>query len=203
MNAIIWFRRAVWVLIVLLGGYLAWATLDRMLDPQGTTGSRLAGVQIGGPFTAMTTEGKTITQRDMIGRPHAVFFGFTHCPDVCPTTLYEAGLWLQKLGPEGDKFDVYFVTVDPQRDDAKTLGQYLTAFDKRITGITGSQAQIDDLVKKWRVFAQREETDDGYLINHTASTFLMQSDGSFFGTIAYGEDIDTAVAKLKRLAGAS
>lgn len=204
MRGIIWFRRIIWVLIVVLGGYLGWTTLDRMFNPQGAGTSRLAGVQIGGPFTAVTTKGEVITQKDMLGRPHAIFFGFTHCPDVCPTTLYEAGLWLDRLGPEGDAFDVYFVTVDPERDDAETLGQYLSAFDERITGITGSPDQIDELVKQWRVFVQKEEPDeDGYLVNHTASTYLMQGDGSFFGTIAYGEDIDTAVQKLKRLNNAS
>ena len=136
----------------------------------------------------------------MKGNPHLVFFGFTHCPDVCPTTLYETTQWIQKLGPDGEKLRAWFVTVDPERDTPEVLSQYISAFDKRIEGVTGSPEQIADIVQKWRVFAQKQDTSDGdYTMNHTASTFLMKSDGTFFGTIAYQENTDTAVKKLQRL----
>ena len=190
-------RYGIWAVIFVLAGFLAYSTIGTFLGKD----NKIAGlVSIGGPFTALDTNGKTITQEDMKGRHHALFFGFTNCPDVCPTTLYEAGEWLKSLGPDGDNLDVYFVTVDPQHDTPEMLSQYLSAFDKRIKGITGSEAQIADLVKKWRVFAEKVDAGDGdYTMNHTATTFLMKPNGDFFGTIAYGEQMDVVKQKLERL----
>lgn len=190
-------RYGIWAVIFVLAGFLAFSTIGNFLGKD----NRVAGVvSVGGPFTALNTSGEKITQDDLKGRPHALFFGFTNCPDVCPTTLYEAGEWLKALGPNGDKLDVYFVTVDPTHDTPEMLGTYLTAFDNRIKGITGSEAQIADIVKKWRVFAEKVDAGDGdYTMNHTATTFLMKADGEFFGTIAYGEQMETAQKKLERL----
>lgn len=189
-----------WVAVFLLGAYLAYATMMWMLRGGGTTGGSYGTADIGGPFEAVRTDGTPITQADMKGKPHMVFFGFTHCPDVCPTTLYETSQWLSTLGEDGDRVSAYFVTVDPQRDTAETLGEYLTAFDPRITGITGSNEQIAKLIGEWRVFARKGPVEDGeYNVDHTATTYLMNADGSFFGTIAYGENSETAVRKLKRL----
>ncbi|PCH47317.1 MAG: SCO family protein [Hyphomicrobiales bacterium] len=193
------FRYLLWAAILILGAFLAWSTLDWTFRDISSAPSRKVGADIGGPFTAQLVDGSRFTQADMMGRPHMVFFGFTHCPEVCPTTLYEAGQWLNELGDDGNKIDVYFVTVDPQRDTPQVLGQYLTAFDKRINGITGSPEQIATLVKAWRVYSERVETDDDYTMNHTATTYLMTAKGQFFGTIAYGESAATAVQKLKRL----
>lgn len=192
------FRYGLWAAVFLLGAFLAYATMTWTLDRQN--GNAVASVDIGGPFDALSTDGQPFTQANMKGRPHAVFFGFTHCPDVCPTALYEAGEWLKGLGTDGDKIDIYFVTVDPERDTPQQLADYLSAFDKRIKGITGSTEQVAELTQKWRVFAQKVPLeDDDYTMNHTATTFLMKSDGSFFGTIAYGENVDTAKRKLERL----
>lgn len=190
-------RYGIWAVIFVLAGFLAYSTIGTFLGKD----NKIAGlVSIGGPFTALDTNGKTITQEDMKGRHHALFFGFTNCPDVCPTTLYEAGEWLKSLGPDGDNLDIYFVTVDPQHDTPEMLSQYLSAFDKRIKGITGSETQIADLVKKWRVFAEKVDAGDGdYTMNHTATTFLMKPNGDFFGTIAYGEQMDVVKQKLERL----
>lgn len=193
------FRVVLWLLVAGLGSYLAWATLN-----ESTTGKRdpirsLATAGIGGPFIAVTAKGDPITREKMLGRPHVIFFGFTNCPDICPTTLYEAGLWLNALGADGDKVDIYFVTVDPQQDTVEILGDYLGAFDPRIQGITGTPEQIAQLAKSWRVFYQKKKTDSGYTVDHTATTYLMKPNGDFFGTIAYGENNDTAVQKLKRL----
>ena len=190
-------RYGIWAAIFVLASFLAYSTIGNFLKKD----NKVAGlVSVGGPFTALDASGKTITQEDLKGRHHALFFGFTNCPDVCPTTLYEAGEWLKSLGADGDNLDVYFVTVDPQHDTPEMLSQYLTAFDKRIKGITGSEEQIADLVKKWRVFAEKVDGDDGeYTMNHTATTFLMKPNGDFFGTIAYGEQMDVAKQKLERL----
>ncbi|MGI9354260.1 MAG: SCO family protein [Rhizobiaceae bacterium] len=193
------FRYILWVAVFLLGTFLAYQTAMWTLN-RNSGGVSFGTANIGGPFEAVRADGSLVTQTDMIGKPHMVFFGFTHCPDVCPTTLYEAGQWMEKLGPDGERVSAWFVTVDPERDTPEILSQYLSAFDTRIDGITGSPEQIAGMVKQWRVFAQKQDTGEGdYTMNHTASTFLMKSDGTFFGTIAYGENAETAVKKLQRL----
>ena len=193
------FRYGLWAAIFVLGAFLAYSTVNWTMTNSGTNGST-GRADIGGPFSALRTDGKPITHADLKGRPHALFFGFTHCPDVCPTTLYEGSQWLKELGDDGDKVDIYFVTVDPERDTVEVLSDYLSAFDPRIKGITGSPEQIAQLVKKWRVFAQKVALeDDDYTMNHTATTFLMNSKGEFVRTIAYGEDSNVAVEKLRKL----
>ncbi len=196
------FRFALWTAIFVLGAFLSYATLEWTL--KGQSDNLVAGTgiaDIGGEFTAVRADGTTITQDDIIGRPHVLFFGFTNCPDICPTTLAEAGQWLQSIGSDGDKLDVYFVSVDPERDTPEVLKQYMSAFDKRITAITGSVDQIEKLAKAWRVFVEKDTSGDpeAYNVNHTATTFLMKADGGFFGTIDYAEDAEVAKAKLKRL----
>ena len=193
-------RIALWGMVVLLGGFLAWATLTWTVNGTTSMPSGFTVSGIGGPFTAQRADGGPITRDDMLGRPHMVFFGFTHCPDVCPTTLYEAGQLLDRLGPDGDKVDVYFVTVDPERDTAPLLADYLRAFDPRITGITGTPEQIADLAKQWRVFVRKGEVRDGeYNVDHTATTFLMTPEGDLASTVSYGENPDTALKKLRKL----
>ncbi len=192
-------RYTLWAAVFVLGAFLAYQTTLWTLDR--TNGGGSAGIaQIGGPFEAVKADGTEVTQADLKGNPHLVFFGFTHCPDVCPTTLYETSQWIEKLGKDGENLKAWFVSIDPERDTPETLSQYISPFANRIEGITGSPEQIADIVKKWRVFAQKQDTGDGdYTMNHTASTFLMKSDGTFFGTIAYQENTDTALRKLQRL----
>ena len=205
------FRIATWACVFLMAGLLAFLTLDNAfngpLAERRANGSStpLQGAlpQIGGSFEAVRTDGTTITQQDILGRPHAMFFGFTHCPDVCPTTLYEASQWLDALGPAAEEIDVYFVSVDPARDTPEVLKDYITSFGDEITGITGTEAQIAEMAKKYRIFYERIDDEDGdYTVNHSASTLLFAPDGTLFGTIAYGEQSETAVAKMRRLAEA-
>lgn len=159
--------------------------------------SRIIGAaDVGGSFTATTHEGKPITQTNMLGRPHAVFFGFTHCPDICPTTLAEASAWLDAMDEQGNDLAFYFATIDPGRDDAESLADYLSVFDQRITGITGTKEQMAEMARAWRVYYRRVELEDGYTMDHTTKLFLMNSDGSFYGTIDYGVDAQTAIAQL-------
>lgn len=144
--------------------------------------------------------GKPVTERDPEGKPYAMFFGFTHCPEVCPTTLWEASGWIGKLGPDADRFGFYFVTVDPERDTPEMLREYIAAFDPHITGLTGTPEQIEQIKSAYRVFARKVPLGDGeYSMDHTASVYLMHGDGSFAGTIAYQEDSETALAKLRKL----
>ena len=193
------FRYVLWAAIFVLGAFLAYSTVNWTMQGSGNSGSNMRA-DIGGPFSAVRSDGVPITHADLQGRPHVLFFGFTHCPDVCPTTLYEGSQWLEALGEDGDKVDIYFVTVDPERDTVEVLNDYLSSFDERIKGITGSQEQINQLVKKWWVYAEKVPTeDDDYTMNHTATTFLMDSKGEFVSTIAYGEDNKVVIEKLRKL----
>ncbi len=155
---------------------------------------------IGGPFSLTDQHGKTVTDESLKGHPSAIFFGYTFCPDVCPTTLLEMTSLLKKLGPDADTLKVYFVTVDPERDTQAVLADYLQAFDPRIEGLTGSREAIDQALKAYRVFSRKVEQEGGdYLMDHTANVYLLDSDATFTSTIDYQEDEETSLAKLKRL----
>ena len=164
-------------------------------------GIQIANVTFGAPFSLLDQYGAPITEAALDGSPVALFFGFTHCPEVCPTTLYEMTSWLDALGPDGDKIKAFFVTIDPERDTPEILGDYLSSFEDRITGITGDKAAIDELAKAWRVYHKKIPLDDGdYTMDHTASIFLVKPNGDLQGTIAFGESGESASAKLRRLA---
>ncbi len=159
---------------------------------------------IGGPFSLVDHRGVAVTERHYLGKPTLVFFGFTHCPDVCPTTLLELTNRLNALGPDSSRLNVLFVTVDPERDTPKALNSYLSAFHPGITGLTGETAAIDATVAAYRVYAKRVPLDGGdYTMDHTATVFTMDARGQFAGTISYQEAEDTALAKIKRLLSTS
>ena len=165
--------------------------------------ARNASEPYGGPFALTDQKGAEITQAALRGHPSAVFFGFTHCPEVCPTTLLELSGWLKTMGDEGKTIRAFFVSVDPERDLPADMDAYVSNFSDRITGITGDPAKVAAMVKSFGIYARKVDTGDGdYTMDHTASILLLDSKGAFFGTIAYGENPDTAVAKLKRLAAA-
>ena len=160
-----------------------------------------AGKAFGGPFTLVDHAGGEITEKAFRGQPTAVFFGFTHCPEVCPTTLFELDGWLTALGDDGKDIDAYFVTVDPERDTPDVLGAYVSNVSDRIVGITGEPEKVAAMTKSFGIFSRKVELEGGdYTMDHTASMLLLDRSGDFAGTIAYGENPETAVAKLKRLA---
>ncbi len=156
-------------------------------------------VNIGGPFKLRTHDGKVLSDRDLLGRPYAVFFGFTNCPDVCPTTMMELANAMETLGPDADKMSYLFVSVDPEQDTAEHLSVYVQNFDKRLVGLIGTAEEIADVARKFRVFYEKVKTKEGYTINHTATTYLMDRRGKFFGTISYQENPKTRIEKLRRL----
>lgn len=157
---------------------------------------------IGGPFSLIDHRGQRVTDQTFAGRPLMVFFGFTHCPDVCPTALFEMTQRLQRLGAEGERLQAAFVTVDPERDTVDQLALYLGSFDPRIVGLTGSRAEVDAAVTAFRVIARRVPLPDGgYTMDHSASIHLMDSAGRFVGTIDHHESEENALAKMRRLAG--
>ncbi len=155
----------------------------------------------GGPLNLVTMDGTPFTENDLRAAPAAIFFGFTHCPDVCPTTLYELDGWLKKLGPEAGDIKAYFITVDPERDTQEIMKTYVGNVSDRIIGLTGTPQNIADVVKSYHVYAKKVPTEDGeYTMDHTASVFLLDKGGRFRSTIAYQENPDTALEKLKNLA---
>ncbi|MCX5581648.1 SCO family protein [Kaistia terrae] len=168
----------------------------------GTAQSGTGGASIGGPFTLTRGDGKQVTQTDFLGKPTAIFFGFTFCPEVCPTTLYELSGLIKELGPEAEKVNFAFVSVDWGRDGPKELASYTSAFDSHIQGLSGTEAEIETVTRAYRVYYKRIPVDGGdYTIDHTASVYLMDKDGNFVGTLAYGEARNTMLEKLKRLIG--
>jgi len=192
-------RIILWSLIVVavfgigglvLGQYFA----DRAGNPSANA------VEIGGPFTLTGTDGEPVSSADLAGKPRAMFFGFTHCPDICPTTLFEAAGWLEALGPAADDLNVLFVTVDPERDTPEVMEEYVGAFDDRIIGLTGDPETIDAVVKDYRVYARKVPLDEGgYTMDHSASVLLFDGDGNFHGFISYNDDQETALNKLRGL----
>ena len=163
------------------------------------SGRALAPVQIGGPFRLTDQNGKTVTEQDMKGRPFLVFFGFTHCPDVCPTTLFDVSEVLRSLGPDADRAGALFITVDPERDTPAAMKDYLSSFDPHMSGLTGDPAQIAAVAKAYRDYFKKVPLDDGsYTMDHTAIVYLMDKTGRFVSPFNIKRPTDVAVADLRR-----
>jgi protein SCO1/2 len=138
---------------------------------------------VGGPFALVDQDGRPATDKTFSGRPHLVFFGFTRCPDVCPTTLFQISEILRATGEGGRDLRALFVTVDPERDDPATLKSYLSSFDPRIVGLTGDRAAVDAALKAYRAYARKVPTRDGdYTMEHTALVYLMDGKNRFVGS---------------------
>ncbi|MEM9329834.1 MAG: SCO family protein [Pseudomonadota bacterium] len=190
-------RIVLWCMVALISGVAGYLWLS---DKQSTQVAYQSTVKIGGPFELINHNGEPVTEAILKDRRHAIFFGFTHCPDICPTTLLQAAGWLKDLGPDAEKLDFYFVTVDPERDTPEVMKDYVSAFDPRITGITGTQKAVSKALKDYKVYANRVELeDDDYTMDHSAFVMLFRTDGSFQGTISFDEQDDIAIAKLRRL----
>ena len=161
----------------------------------------LPSAQIGGPFTLVSQDGKPSTDRDYLGAPHLVFFGFTHCPDVCPTKLFEISEMFRAMGSRGEKAKALFITVDPERDTPDVMKIYLSSFDPRIVGLTGERAAIDATVKEYRAYAKKVPLKDGdYTMEHTALVYLMDKNGQFVGSFNLDKSpADAAQDFIKRL----
>lgn len=187
------FRLILWSLVILAA--LAATALFFFRPPPAPVGVT------GSPFSLSSTTGGTFSNADLKGTPSLVFFGYTFCPDVCPTTMAESVQWRQALGLKPEQLRTIFVTVDPARDTMDALKTYLTTFDPAIIGLVGTPAQTDAAKASFGVFSENGTPDASgfYTVNHTANVFLIGADGQFKGTIAYGEATDTALAKIKRL----
>ena len=165
------------VALGLVGGGAAWL----VLRPGGG-----GDFSIGGPFTLTDAHGRTVTDRDLHGRYALIYFGYTFCPDVCPTTLNTLAGALAALGPEADRITPVFITVDPSRDTPAVLRAYVAAFSPRLRGLTGTPAQIASVEREYRVYAARHPTGPGpgdYTMDHTSLIYLMDPRGRFVSVI--------------------
>jgi protein SCO1/2 len=161
--------------VMLFGGLVIW-----WAGARSTNGASA----LGGAFTLQAQDGRTVTEKDLLGHPSVVFFGYTHCPDVCPTALFEMTQVYQALGQDADKLKTYFITVDPERDDQALLATYLSSFDPHIVGLTGSAEQIQKAIRAYRVYARKVEDKSGsYVMDHTALVYLMDKQGRFVSSL--------------------
>jgi protein SCO1 len=195
LNALKIVRLTAWAAIGIITLALLYVLLNPVDREQGT------GVAaIGGPFRLLDHNGQIVTDETLRGKPFALFFGFTHCPDVCPTSMLEISNDLNALGTAAKDFRVLFVTVDPARDTAALLKEYTGSFDPRITGLVPQEeAELAQMARLYRAIYRRVETPSGYTMDHTASIYLMDAKGQFFGTLDSKETPAVRQAKLKRL----
>jgi protein SCO1/2 len=201
-------RYALWVAVALvlfgLGALAAGGFGARglaLLRGQTPEAGMTADAPLGGAFTLVDQKGQPVTEAIFRGKPTAAFFGYTHCPDVCPTTLMEMSDWIGALGPDADKLRFVFVTVDPERDTPDVLNDYVSAFSNKIVGVTGEPEEVHAMVKDYKIVSRKVPLEGGdYAMDHTASVLLLDENGGLVGTIAREEDRGVALEKLRRLA---
>jgi protein SCO1 len=157
-----------------------------------------AQVSFGGPFTLVDSKGQPFASSRLAGRPYAIFFGFTHCPDVCPTTLARLTKLRRQLGSD-TTFSIVFVTVDPERDGPAEVGSYAQLFGSPVIGLTGSPDQIARVKKQYGIFSEKVGSGETYSVDHTATVLLFDKGGEFQSTISPDEGDAAALAKLRRL----
>jgi protein SCO1/2 len=195
-------RVGLWLLVAIALFALGAFTMGGLgwRDRNGPPATASAGTPLGGAFTLVDQKGEPVTEAIFRSKPTAAFFGYTHCPDVCPTTLMDMTEWMQALGSDVDKLRFVFVTVDPERDTPEVMNDYVSAFSDRIIGVTGEPDKVHAMVKDYKIFSRKVPLDGGdYSMDHTASVLLLNKDGVMVGTIDREEKRDTAVAKLRRL----
>ncbi|MEW6767147.1 MAG: SCO family protein [Pseudomonadota bacterium] len=158
-----------------------------------------APASIGGAFQLTDQSGQTVTEKSLLGKPTIIFFGFTHCPDVCPTSLFEMSEVLRAMGPDAARLNAYFISVDPERDTTAAMKDYLSSFDPSLKGLTGTPEQIGQVVSGYRVYAKKVPLKDGdYTMDHTALIYLMDRNGKFVKPFDLKRKPEEAAAELKR-----
>jgi protein SCO1/2 len=158
-----------------------------------------APAAIGGPFQLTDQAGQIVTEKSLQGRPTLIFFGFTHCPDVCPTSLFEISEVLRAMGEDADRVNAYFISVDPERDTDAAMKDYLSSFDSHLKGLTGGPDAVAKVISGFRVYARKVPLKDGdYTMDHTALIYLMDRDGHFVSPFNLKRTPEEAAADLKR-----
>ncbi|MFI4987184.1 MAG: SCO family protein [Alphaproteobacteria bacterium] len=184
---------------LLLAGLGAVVMVTTHLRPEPGGRSALA---IGGPFTLTASDGKTVTDRTFRGKWLLVYFGYTYCPDVCPTMLNDMAEALTTLGPLADKITPIFVTIDPARDTPEVLGKYVKSFDPRLVGLTGTPEEIAAVAKEYRVYFRKAPTGKGaddYLMDHSSILYIMGPDGGYVSLMAGEQKPAEIAARLRQL----
>jgi protein SCO1 len=192
-------RYGAWAAIAALGIVIAVV----LLNPAKKT-DQAAGGRVGGAFQIATAKGGVLDSASLKGKPYGLFFGFTQCPDICPGTLTDMTALMDELdkGATAAKikdFRILFITVDPERDTAELLANYLSAFDGRIIGLVPTLDGLPALAKQFAAFYQKVPTTSGYTMNHTSAVYLFNSEGVFSGTLDIQESRANQKAKLERL----
>lgn len=185
-----------WAAVAVVGlGALSWVWV---LEPR--LNQSVASVLGRGDYELVTTDGSVFTEATLKGSPSAVFFGFTHCPEVCPTTLGDIAVWQDILQEEGqDPLRTYFVTVDPKRDTPEMLADYVS-WAPGVIGVSGSQEEIDKAIRAFRIYAREVPLDNGgYTMDHSAMVLLFDENGNLFEPIGYQEGTERAISKIRRL----
>ncbi len=174
---------------------LGFAGLALMLP----NGRATPGVTVGGPFALQAPDGRTVTDKDMAGRPFLVFFGYTHCPDVCPASLAEISAMFKELGPEA-KAQALFISVDPERDTPEAMKDYMSNFDPRIIALSGTPEQIKAVAGAYKAYFKKgaEEKDGSYSLDHVAMTYLMDKNGRFIGALNLEQPAKDAATEFRK-----
>lgn len=211
-------RIGLWVITALVALAAAYAYFSSKPESGYGPAPEQAGAQddfagsIGGAFNLEKPSGERFTQADLVGKPHVMFFGFTRCPDVCPTALQRMAKLRAQLdkknaadgvgskADDGEPFDIVFVTVDPENDTPKVVGQYVDLFGTPIIGLSGTPAEIDQIKKAYGVYGEKRPLENGdYTIDHSAGVYLIDADGKFRGMIDTKESDAVALEKLEML----
>lgn len=190
-------------LLLVLGAFVAGLIVCfgvvMLLTGQAGAPIRAQAAAIGGPFHLIDQDGRAVSDQDFRGKPLLVFFGYTHCPDVCPTTLFDVSEVMRRLGPEADRAAALFITVDPQRDTPATLKDYLSSFDPHLRGLTGSTDATAAVAKAYRVYYKKVPTEgEDYTMDHTAIVYLMDKDGHFVAPFSLRRTPEAAADDLRR-----
>src|SRR5471030_3297901 len=190
-------------LLLILGSFLAglvlFSSIVLIVGRRNPVSVIMTSAAIGGPFQLLDQDAKPVSEQDFKGKPLLVFFGFVHCPDICPTTLFEMSEVLRKLGPDADRVNALFITVDPERDTPAVLKDYLSSFEPQIHGLTGDPAAIAAVEKTYRVYAKKVPLDGGeYTMDHSAVLYLMNKEGKFVAPFNLKRPPEAAAADLRR-----
>ncbi len=182
----------------ILAGAAALSAIAIVLWPRGGEVA-VAPSAVGGPFKLTDQNGRAVTDTDLKGKPFLVFFGFTNCPDICPTALFDMSEVFRRLGPDAEKVSAIFISVDPARDTPEKMKDYLQSFHERISALTGTQADIDAVTKAYKAYAKRVPLENGdYTMDHSAIVYLMDKNGRFVAPFNLKRPADEAAADLRR-----
>ena len=188
-------RIALWVLVAVAAAGAAILYVQRSSNTADET-----NLALGAPFMLTDSQGREFDSRSLEGKPHVMFFGFTHCPDVCPNTLARLAKLRKQLGKGDEAFQILFVSVDPERDTPAELAKYIQLFNTPVTALTGTPQEIEGVTRSFGIYARKAPAEgENYSVDHSAQVLLFDGDGSFRGTIAYDETDEPALQKLRNI----